>query len=164
MAKKGSTRIKNSAGLTEREKNAIINYIGGEGSVRDKELKSILDAGYKFEGQHRDQNARGEMRRILKKPESKAYINDLMREREGAFVYDKMWIQDEMKKLFYSTKSDQVKRGLLDSMAKTLGMFEDKVNITSSDKDPAKIARAAFDEKAKARILAFKEKKNEKSA
>jgi hypothetical protein len=166
---RSNTKNTDSTKLTDLEKQFVHAYIASidnfkdideDGTKLDAGVWALREAGYSFTGEAKDKNERRMVRRLLKKPDIQKYLNELIQSRENELVFDKLWVLREMKSLYKVTTSDNVKKGLLDSMAKIGGLFQDANPAGGEAGDAAAIARAAYDMRLKkneeSKMLPFK--------
>lgn len=151
MGKKDNySRQIDSTGLTEKERAALDLFYRGSPDTRMNEIESIKKAGYLFEGDFAERNAKKEFGRISRKNESKVYVQKLLNEMENELVYDKVYILQWYKKLLEdNTTPPTVKKGCLDSMAKTVKLFDEGGGGNVGD--PGEKIKRRFDARLKAK-------------
>jgi hypothetical protein len=154
---------RDASGLTELEKQFCFSYLAamdkasiegesGDDISIDYGVWALREAGYKFTSDDpkiKEKNERKEVRKILGRSEVKAYLNELVKDRDSTLVFDKLWILKEFKSLYRTSSSEHVKKGLLDSMAKISGLFTENISVTTNDGDAVSIAKNAFDNRIK---------------
>lgn len=137
-------RLKNSflipdekTGLTELEKDVAVLYIHGDSKIKGDRNKCVhaaefsdqfcetLDETYELIGKAPVTRLAND---IFDKPEFMQFLEKLMFGDEGAHVYDKEWCMKQAKRLFIKCfdKQPGIAKGVLDSMMKSLNMFDKK--------------------------------------
>ena len=153
-------------GVTLLEEAVILAYTSNKETMGRKAL-SVISAGYSSNID--DLTPTHIVERIattiFNKKQVRKRIEDIMKDREGSFVYDKVFVQEKAMKLLSMAEKDKnlpVMKNTLEMMMKNLGMLNNVDAGTSAVRGSSKRAKAAFDKRKKLNLAEFPKKEKGK--
>jgi len=135
--------------LTSKEEMICFLYTTDEWCKGDK-VKTLLRANYSamLSGATPDAEMAKVVNEVFSNKHVKKRIDQIVKDRDGAFVFDRLDVLKNYKQLYeMTTQGDETDlktaKAINDSMAKVLGMFDD-IKKVDTGTDPAKLAKAAY--------------------